>query len=485
MMERQIAFYLALKGLHLHFLLALLFCGFAFGLSSCHSNQENKKPNIVLFYADDLGWMDLGIQGSSYYETPHIDRIAKEGMRFTNAYSNAANCAPSRACLMTGLYTPRHGIYTVGNADRGRSEHRRLIPVPNKTVLDTNLLTLPAFLKEEGYTTCMAGKWHLSDDPEAYGFDISFGGYKAGHPRSYFSPYHNPKLEDGPEGEHLPARLAREVSDWIQEQNGDPFFVYLPFYSVHTPIQAREDLIHKYQGKTPAKHHNKPQYAAMIEAMDEAVGQVLATLEEKGVAENTLVIFSSDNGAHGGQTLSRPLRGSKGMFYEGGIRVPFLVKWPGVCRAGSVSDIPVIGSDLFPTFVEMTGGRIDGELDGLSLMSILKGGELDDRALYWHFPAYLQSYRGDRAFDDSHDRPWFRTAPVSVIRDGDWKLLEYFEEGDTELYHLGKDPGETADLSETEPEIKAELHRRLKEWRKATAAPVPTQLNPDFETNQN
>ena len=381
--------------------------------------------------------MDLSIQGSTYYETPNIDRIGKEGIQFTQAYSNAANCAPSRACLMTGLYSPRHGIYTVGNPDRGEVSRRRLIPIPNKTVLDTTLLTLPAYLKTKGYGTAIAGKWHLSPDPLPYGFDVNFGGNQQGHPKSYFSPYQNPNLPDGPNGEHLPERLSRELGKWIQENHEKPFFAYFPLYSVHTPIQARKDLIERYRDKEPSPFHNKPEYAAMIEAMDQAVGHLLNLLDELNLAENTLVIFTSDNGAHGGQTLSRPLRGSKGMFYEGGIRVPFLIRGPMVAEPGTQNSSPIIGSDIFPTIIDILEREYKGQLDGHSFLPSLKGATFPERTLFWHFPAYLQMYKKDRAFEDSHDKPWFRTSPVSVIRKGNWKLLEFFEKGRSGIVQPG------------------------------------------------
>lgn len=446
------------------------------------ANNSESAPNIILFYADDLGWMDLGIQGSTYYETPNIDRIGEEGMLFTNAYSNAANCAPSRACLMTGLYTPRHGVYTVSSSERGKSEHRKLIPTKNKTVLDPKFLTLPSYLQKKGYTTCMAGKWHLSENPKPYGFDENFGGFQSGAPKSYFSPYKNPHLTDGPHGEHLPNRLAREVKDWIISNKDERFFVYFPFYSVHTPIQARQDLIEKYENKPPATWHNKPQYAAMIEAMDQAIGKILTTLDELQLDKETLIIFSSDNGAHGGQTLSRPLRGSKGMYYEGGIRVPLLIKWPGTIEPGTTNPTPVMGSDLFPTIVDILGDNPEqNQFDGISLTPLFFGETLPNRNLYWHFPAYLQSYKGDRAGEDSHDKPWFRTAPVSVIRQGKWKLLEFFENGDIELYNLSEDIGEKVDMTSRLPGKMKALHDQLKLWRTKVKAPVPLELNPDYK----
>ena len=446
-----------------------------------HPSIPLNKPNIILFYADDLGWMDLRVQGSTYYETPNIDQIAKEGMRFTNAYANAANCAPSRACLITGLYAPRHGIYTVGKATRGKSKNRKLIPVENKTVLDSALLTLPGFLKNKGYQTAIAGKWHLSKGPEKYGFPTNFGGFQAGHPKSYFSPYKNPNLPDGPIGEHLPDRLADEMANWIKKQQNRPFFAYFPFYSVHTPIQARMDLTKKYKNKNPEKWHNKPEYAAMIEAMDEAVGKILNTIESLNLSDNTIVIFTSDNGAHGGQTLSRPLRGAKGMYYEGGIRVPFIIKYPKIIKPNSVNHTPIIGSDIFPTIADILQDEmVKNQLDGQSLLPIFKGETMVERSLFWHFPAYLEGYKKDRAYEDSHDLPWFRTTPVSVIQEGNWKLLEYFENGDLELYNLAEDIGERNNLALKHPLKIEALHKKLKEWRTNTNAYVPTQLNPNF-----
>ena len=328
----------------------------------------------------------------------------------------------------------------------------------------------------------MAGKWHLSDDPLPYGFDTNFGGYHAGHPASYFSPYKNPSLPDGPEGEHLPERLAREVSNWIIEHKDDPFFAYFPFYSVHTPVQAREDLAAKYETKTPGKHHNHARQAAMIEAMDQAVGKILKTLKENGLEENTIIIFTADNGPAGGQSIARPLRGSKGMYYEGGIREPLFVKWPGVIEAGSLSDVPVIGTDFFPTLAAITAAPTPDTLDGVSLLPLLKGQteSLPERPLFWHFPAYLQMGKKDRAFEDSAGKPYFRTTPCSVVRLGDWKLIEYFETGKLELYNLREDLPERNDLAATETGKRDELHALLRQWRQDTQAPEPREPNPEF-----
>ena len=454
--------------------------------SSCKSSvgsYEEDKPNIILFYADDLGWTDLSLQGSDFYETPAIDRIAKEGIRFTHAYANASNCAPSRACLVTGLYTPRHGIYTVNNSDRGNAGNRKLVPVKNTTVLDRKFQTLPESLRENGYATCIAGKWHLSSDPVPYGFDENFGGYERGHPNSYFSPYNNPALTDGTPGEHLPGRLSTEVSNWIKKNADTPFFVYLPFYSVHTPIQARQDLVDKYVGKTPGQVHDHVKYAAMIEAMDQAVAKILGAVEELGLSENTMVIFTSDNGPNGGVSLAKPLRGTKGMYYEGGIRVPFYVKWPKTILPGRISSEPITGMDIFPTLLDVIKSAERPGLDGESLLPLLKGAKrLGERELYWHFPAYLQTGKNNRAYHEAHTPGW-RATPCSVIRDGDWKLIEYFESGEQELFNLKNDPGERKDLSDIEIKKREELYAKLSRWREDTNAPVPTEINPGYTGN--
>lgn len=434
-------------------------------------------PNIVLIYADDLGYTDLSCQGSEFYETPNIDRIAKEGMTFTNAYAGAANCAPSRACLMTGHYPPRHGVFTVGNSDRGKAKNRKLIPIKNTEILDEKFVTLGEALQAKGYRTCVAGKWHLSKDPTKDGFHTNFGGTTWGHPKSYFSPYKNPYLKDGPKGEHLPERLGRDVANWIAENAKSPFFVYLPFYSVHTPIQAPKDLTAKYEKKPAHGSHRNPKYGAMLDAMDQAVGHILKTLDDNNLAQNTLVIFTSDNGPHGSVSRAEPLRGVKGMYYEGGIREPFLVRYPGVVKAGSTNVTPIIQIDLYPTFLELAGEAIPKRLDGVSLISAFKSKPLADRSLFWHFPAYLQSYKAD---PDSASK-FFRTTPCSVIRKGDWKLIQYFEDGNLELYNLKNDLSEKENLAGKETEKTAELLKELKSWQMETKAPIPTVKNPKYE----
>ncbi|MBK1855409.1 sulfatase [Verrucomicrobiaceae bacterium 5K15] len=440
-----------------------------------------KQPNILLIYADDFGYTDIAAQGSDFYETPNLDQLQASAMRFTQGYSACANCAPSRASLMSGLYTSRHKVYTVGNSDRGKSHQRKLIPVKNTESLADKFTTLPQILKAAGYATCHAGKWHVSSDPTQKGFDHNIGGNHTGGPRGgYFSPYNNPQLPDGPEGEHLPDRLATDLNRWINRQHEEkrPFFAYMSFYSVHTPIQARDDLAAKYAKKTPGKNHQHVKYAAMVEAMDLAIGKILKNLEQQGLADDTIVIFSSDNGPYGPASNARPLRGVKGMFYEGGIRVPFFVRWPGKTTAGSQSDVPVHQLDLFPTLAKAAGAELPETYDGVDLRGVLGGEDLASRSLYWHFPCYLQSY-GKKGMEDARLPKW-RATPCSVIRHGDWKLIQYFEDNSVELFNLKADPSERNNLAKSQPEKAAALLKKLSSWQTETDADIPTEPNPDF-----
>ncbi len=425
-----------------------------------------RKPNIVFILIDDLGWTDLGVMGSEFYETPRIDRLAAEGVTFTSAYSNGPNCAPTRACLMSGQYTPRHGIYTVGTPERGPSQRRKLIPAPNTQQLGTKHVTLAEALKPAGYKCACIGKWHLGSRapyrPQDRGFDTVYDRGTRGH-----------FTEDG---EYLADRLTREALDFIEADLERPFFLYLSHHAVHTPIQAKPEVVEKYKRKPPSGGHNNPTYAAMIESVDQSVGRVLDTLDELKLAENTAVFFFSDNGGYANATTMDPLRGSKGMLYEGGIRVPALVRWPGQTRPGRVCDVPIIGLDFYPTILEMASASKPAghPRDGESLVPLLKGAsKLRREAIFWHFPAYLEPYNKD-------EWPW-RTTPAGAVRKGDWKLIEFFEDGRMELYNVRNDVGEKNDLASRMPEKAAELHRLLVEWRRRVRAPVPTTLNPEFD----
>ncbi|MBN2414847.1 sulfatase [bacterium] len=457
----------------------------AAGLGACSGRGPVRRaPNIVFILVDDMGWRDAGFMGSRFYETPHMDRLASEGVVFSDAYASAPNCAPSRASLLTGLYTPRHGIYTVAPSARGLSRHRGLIPVETKSVLDPSFTTIAEVLRENGYTTASMGKWHLGDDPASgpvsQGFDVHIGGYHGGHPASYFSPYGNPALEDGPDGEYLTDRLTREAVRFITENRNRPFFLYLPHYAVHTPLQAKEPMISKYEHKTAENGQQNPTYAAMVESTDQGVGEILRTLDDLNLTGKTIVILFSDNGGLKSVTDNSPLRGGKGMLYEGGIRVPMVMRCPGRIPAGRRCSCPVTGVDFFPTILELAGVHptAAGNRDGESLVELVSGSQrLNRNGIYWHFPAYLEGNpRNGAGVRD----PLFRTRPAGAVRSGGWKLIEFFEDGAVELYNLENDLGETRDLSETCPAKAAELHRLLQDWRKRTNAPVPAVPNPEY-----
>jgi arylsulfatase A-like enzyme len=382
---------------------------------------------------------------------------------------------------MSGQYSPRHGIFTVGDPARGNHRHRKLEPVPNETVLAARFVTIAEALNANGYVTATMGKWHLGSDPTTQGFDVNIAGREWGSPSGggYHSPYNYPNLKNDQPGEYLTDRLGEEACRFMEEHRGQPFFLYLTHYAVHTPIQGKKALVEKYRSKKPGKHHKNAAYAAMVESVDDSVGAVLGKLDQLQLAENTVVLFFSDNGGHAGATSNYPLRGAKGMLYEGGIREPMIVRWPGVTEPGSLCHEPVIGVDYYPTLLEITGTAPpeDYQLDGVSFVPLLKNprAKLDREAIFWHFPCYLQGSGGR-----DPDRP-FRTTPAGAIRMGDWKLIEYFEDGGLELFNLRDDLSEQNNLAEQRPEIVRELHDAMKAWRKDVKAPIPTTPNPRYE----
>jgi arylsulfatase A-like enzyme len=453
----------------------------SFGAASLMVPQSNinaapkEKPNFVFFFIDDLGWKDVGFTGkipgsggpSRFYKTPNIDKLAAEGVIFTNAYSNAPNCAPTRACLMSGQYSPRHGIYTVGTSERGRADLRKLIPTPNITDLDSKAVTIANALKPGGYKSACIGKWHLGSKapyrPQDRGFDVAIDRNHRGH----FSK----------DGRYLTDRLTDEALKFIESNKNRPFFLYLSHHAVHTPIQAKKQMIEKYENKKPDLGHKNPTYAAMIESVDQSVAAVLKKLDDLKLKDNTVVFFFSDNGGHANFTSMTPLRGSKGMLYEGGIRVPSAVRWPNKAKAGTLCDTPIIGIDFYPTMLEMAGLRKPRgyTLDGQSIVSLLTGrsSRFKKRAVFWHFPAYLEAYNDDHW-------PW-RTTPAGAVRYGDFKLIEFFEDGKLELYNIKKDFREQNDLSASMPDKVKELHSMLVKWRKSINAPVPAGKNPLYD----
>ncbi len=439
------------------------------------------KPNIVYILADDLGWTDLGCQGSQYYETPNIDRLAREGMRWTSFY-NCQNCAPTRAALMSGQYPPRTGIFTVGTLARGRAAQRKMKVPANVTELPLDRRTIADQLKAAGYATGMFGKWHLGENaahhPRRRGFDEAIVCN-----RTHFNFKLNPPV-DYPPGTYLADFLTDRAVDFIERHQAHPFFLYLPHFAVHAPYQAKPKLIKRFNDKPAVGGHHNPTYAAMIASVDESVGRVMAKLEELHLATNTVLIFSSDNGGVGGYqeingkgvTDNAPLRGGKGMLYEGGVRVPFIVRWPAVVAPGTSCDEPAIHVDMYPTFLEIGGASAPPHqpLDGSSLFPWFKNPQTTLRrdALYTHFPGYLEGYGTTQ----------WRTAPVGTIRSGNWKLLEFFEDGRLELYNLQNDLGEQRDLAAAMPEKARSLQAKLAAWRQALNAPMPMAKNAGKQT---
>lgn len=446
---------------------------------------ETRKPNIVFILADDLGYTDLACYGSKYYETPHIDQLAREGMRFTNGYSCGPNCQPSRAALMSGQYGPRTGVYTVGSINRFDWHSRPLRPVENVTELPLDKITIADTLKKSGYVTGMFGKWHLGNDsahfPSKRGFDEAIESSGA-----HFDFETSPKT-NYPPGQYLADFLTDHAVDFIERHKDRPFFLYLPHFGVHSPHDAKPALTEHFNGKQPVGGHKSPVYAAMIASVDESVGRVVETLDRLGLTENTLVIFSSDNGgvggyenaglSHGGITDNAPLKGGKGMLYEGGIRVPFIFCWKGKFAPGTANDTPILGVDLYPTLVEVARATApaDYPLDGVSCVSMLMQDKQpsETRELFWHFPGYL-------GFAENE----WRTTPAASIRAGDWKLIEFFEDRHKELYNLKNDIGERHDLAAEYPEKAAELYAKMMAWRERIGATIPTKNTAQTDRQQ-
>lgn len=449
-------------------------------LNSC--NKESlEKPNIVLIVADDLGWSDLSYMGSEYYETPNIDKLSKSGMTFYNGYASSANCAPSRATMLSGKYHTEHGIYTVRNSDRGSRKTRKIIPIETKTTLDLDFFVIPEMLKEMGYTNGHFGKWHLGDvgfHPEQSGFDVNIGGNKHGGPGGYFAPYPNPELENEPKGEYLTDRIGDEVVKFIDINKENNFFAYVPFFSVHTPIQSKPDYQKKYSNKDSNEFHNRADYAGMIQSLDENIGKILDKIDALNLSENTLIIFTSDNGGIRAISNQYPLRAGKGSYYEGGIKVPMIFSWKGKIEAKTESYERVSNLDFYPTIKKLVGYNESIDLDGEDLTPIFKGEKLKKRELYFHFPVYLEPYRVQL---DSGTDPLFRTRPGTVIIKDNWKLHHYYEDNKFELYDLEKDVSESENLSEINKEKKNELLIDLNNWRKTNNAPIPSRLNPYYD----
>lgn len=463
--------------------LLLLACVALLGVSSI-AEGETRKNNIVLFLIDDLGWKDIGCNGSTFYQTPNIDRLAREGVRFTEAYSACAVCSPTRAAILTGKYPARLLLTDWLPSGRWNPKSRlregrliRALPLEEATIAEV--------LRESGYRTASIGKWHLGGAPfslpEHHGFDVNIGGDSHGNASDYFFPYQgewavpttNLKtqrrvLPDGKPGEYLTDRLTDEAVKFIRENRERPFFLYFPHYAVHTPLQAKAEMIAKYEKIPEEQRQGKPAYAAMIESTDDSVGRVMATLRELGLEQSTVVVFTSDNGGFYNATSNKPLRANKGSYYEGGIRVPLIIKWPGVSQAGRVIAEPVTSTDLYPTCLVAAGLplRPNQHLDGLNLQPLISGsGSLARPALFWHYPHYS-------------DHP--NTFPASVIRKGPWKLIESFDPEGVELYNLAEDIGESRNLASEQKALAGELRRELDAWRREVDADM-MRPNPDYD----
>ena len=451
------------------------------------SNNNNDRPNILLIFLDDFGWKDTGYMGSDFYETPHIDKLASGGMVFTDAYSCAANCAPARASLLSGQYTPRHQIYNVGTSPRGKTQHRRLEHIPGVDTLDSKIKTWAHQLQTAGYQTATMGKWHLSDDPIPFGFDLNIGGtHSGGPPKGYYPPHGKaPNLENAPANEYVTDRLSDEACNFIRANQDKPWMLYLTHFAVHTPLHPKKELLAKYEAKPPGKLHNDVRMATMIQAVDDGVGQIMKTLGELKLTDNTVVMFYSDNGGYGPATDMAPLKGYKGTYYEGGIRVPFFVNWPGQVKPGSRSAEPITGVDMYPTLCALAGAKLPPRqvLDGVNLVPLFRGevenfdSDGEPRAIHWHFPAYLQAYQ---VWDEQRD-PLFRSRPCGIIRQGKWKLHQYFESGDLELYDLESDISESNNIASSNAAKTKKLLAKMVIWRAKTSALMPTALNPRFD----
>ena len=453
-------------------------------------NPLAERLNIVFILIDDLGWTDLGCYGSRYYETPNVDRLARQGMRFTNAYAASCVCSPTRASILTGKYPGRlhitHAIPIQGTARI--KEPLPMIEATYRKNLPLEEITIAESLKEAGYATAFMGKWHVCWEnkfyPEHQGFDLNIGGNNMGNPGNYFHPYDGqwrmtPRhpitrwntLPDGKPGEYLTDRLTNEAVAFIEKNKSRPFFLYLSHYAVHTPLQAKKELIAKYKGTPQTEHPGNATYAAMIESVDQSLGKVLKKLDTLELTERTVIIFTSDNGGHGRITSHLPLRGNKGSFYEGGIRVPLIVKWPSKVKPGTECRVPVISPDFYPTLLAVTGlkERPQQHVDGGSLVSMLKQeAKIKPRSIYWHYPNYIGANHPGGA------------RPCSVIRKGNWKLIESLEENRAELYNLKDDLGEKENLAMRMPKKTRQLRRMLEQWRNEAQVQMP-ERNPDFD----
>lgn len=455
---------------------------------ACVATMGAERPNIVFILADDLGWKDVGYAGADFFETPHIDRLASEGMVFTAAYSGGPNCSPTRACLMSGTYTPRHHIYTPGGRSKGDPKYMRLLvpargrkdpqlkrqadaqfPIANS--LDPKFVCIPEVLKVAGYRSARLGKWHLGEDTQ--GFDVSSANGKGGPAGSF---YGNVDV-----AEQLTDRALR----FMEESRGSPFFLYVAHWDVHVPHRARRNVVDKYKRKLEQipeseRQNFNPVYAAMIEAVDTSVGRIAAKVDELGIASNTLIFFTSDNGGLPSVSQLDPLRGQKGSLFEAGIRVPACARWTGAIQPGSRCDTPITSVDFLPTFAHLAGASLPTSqpVDGTDISPLFSGEPIAERSIFWHYPLYLQGRGLTIDLPGGGTYSW-RGFPSTAMRRGEWKLIEFHEDDSVGLFNLKDDPGEQHNLADEMPELAKRMRAEMDAWQEATGAPIPKLRNPE------
>ena len=450
------------------------------------SAVEFEKPNIVFIIADDLGWADVNYNGATFYETPNFDAVANEGMRFNRAYSGGPNCAPTRACLISGMYSPRHQIWTPGGKSKGDFRNMKLLVpnrrnakgdglFPSKAALDASVVSIAEIVKQAGYKTAMLGKWHVG--PDRQGFDVFTSNGEEGVTKAQYGNI------------DVAEKLTNRAVKFIEENRSKPFLLYLSHFDVHTPIRARKDVVQRYDEKLRTGDWNyqwNTTYAAMIEAFDKSIGRVRQALANHDLSDNTLVIVTSDNGGFGG-VITGPLKGAKGSLCEGGVRVPTSMVWPRVIKPGSVCDIPITSVDFLPTFAELTEARLpqNQPVDGSSIVSLLRGKRaLTERSIFWHFPLYLVASGRPVIPIFGSDQLYWRATPSSMICKGDWKLTYYHEDQSHSLYNIAEDPFEKNDRSDEAVNKATALRKELLTWIDNTNAPVPAKLNPRFSPSR-
>lgn len=459
------------------------------------------KPNIIVFLVDDLAWADVGYNGggNGFYETPNIDKLAKGGMVLNRFYPGGPNCAPTRACMMTGMYSPRTKIYQPSGLAKGDlSKMRFLVParkqkikgsgIVSKTILDPKVTSVAEILDGSSYVTARFGKWHLGPNDQGFDYSNEDGtSRKVKNGVEVRKKYYNDPLATD--------RITKGAEEFLDRNAKKPFFLYLPLWDVHTPLVAKKKVIAKYRKKWetwPDKSKKwNPKFAAMIEVMDSSLGRIQKKLKDLKIDQNTLILFASDNGGPGGSTSNLPLRGAKGSLYEGGIRTAAVAYWPAKIRPGTSTNFPITGVDLLPTIAELTGSRLPNKqpVDGKSLAGLIQTGKApSERSIFWHYPLYLSGRKGNRGWPGDNTLPvyktkqfYWRAVPASAIMKGDWKLIYYYEYESFELFHIGRDPGEKNDLSKKNPEKAKELHSELIKWVKSTKADIPTKKNPLFK----